>query len=151
MHARDMEIYEKWIRGTSQAVIADEYGLSLPRVSQICVEVRRTLPERSREELIAASLDQLEFLREKVLEMVKMKGAPVTAGQLGEIVRDEDGEIVRDYSLRTRAIAEAHRLNQTFAKRLGLDAPTESVVKASVQYEVVGFDPEARTCGSWRG
>ncbi len=145
MHARDMEIYEKWIRGTSQAVIADEYGLSLPRVSQICVEVRRTLPERSREELIAASLDQLEFLREKVLEMVKMKGAPVTAGQLGEIVRDEDGEIVRDYSLRTRAIAEAHRLNQTFAKRLGLDAPTESVVKASVQYEVVGLDPEALT------
>jgi hypothetical protein len=146
---RNMEIYEKRIRGASLASLAGEYGLTDASISNICAEVRRTLPERSREELIAASLDQLEFLREKVLELVNMEGAPVTVGQQGDILRepseDGDGEIVRDYSLRTRAIAEAHKLNQTFAKRLGLDAPTESVVKASVQYEVVGLDPEALT------
>jgi hypothetical protein len=142
---RNMEIYEKRIRGASLASLAGEYGLDDSRISEICSEVRRTLPERSREELIAASLDQLEFLREKVIELSNMRGAPVTAGQLGEILRDEDGEIVRDYSLRLRAIDQAHKLNQTFAKRLGLDAPTESVVKASVQYEVVGLDPEALT------
>lgn len=143
---RNMEIYEKRIRGASLATLAGEYGLTDASISNICKEVRRTLPERSREELIAASLDQLEFLREKVLELVNMPGAPVTAGQLGEILVDpETGETVRDFGLRTKAIAEAHRLNQTFAKRLGLDAPTESVVKASVQYEVVGLDPEALT------
>lgn len=145
LHARDMEIYERHIRGETLAKLGDEYGITMSRVSQICAEVRRTLPERSREDLVAASLDQLEFLREKVIEMVGMRGAPVTAGQLGEILHDEDGEVVRDYSLRIKAVAEAHRLNQTFARRLGLDAPTESVVKASVQYEVVGLNPEDLT------
>lgn len=142
---RDMEIYEARIRGARIAELAEKYGLDQSRISAICTEVRRTLPERSREELIAASLDQLEFLREKVIELAQMEGAPVTAGQLGEILYDTDGSVVRDYSLRIKAINEAHKLNQTFAKRLGLDAPTESVVKASVQYEVVGLDPEALT------
>lgn len=140
-----MEIYEARIRGARIAELAEKYGLDQSRISAICTEVRRTLPERSREELIAASLDQLEFLREKVIELAQMEGAPVTAGQLGEILYDTDGSVVRDYSLRIRAIDQAHKLNQTFAKRLGLDAPTESVVKASVQYEVVGLDPEALT------
>lgn len=142
---RDMEIYEKRIRGALVPALADEYGLSTGRISQICAEVRATLPQRSREELLALSLEQIEFLREEVLTLVKMPGAPVTAGQLGEILYDTNGSVVRDYSLRIKAINEAHKLNQTFAKRLGLDAPTESVVKASVQYEVVGLDPEALT------
>jgi hypothetical protein len=142
---RNMEIYEKRIRGASLASLAGEYGLTDASISNICAEVRRTLPERSREELIAASLDQLEYLREKVIELSNMRGAPVTAGQLGEILLDEDGEIVRDYSLRLRAIDQAHKLNQTFAKRLGLDAPTETKVTGSMLYEVVGLDPEALT------
>lgn len=142
---RDHEIYEKRIRGAKLEDLAAEYGVTFRRVSQIIGEVRRSLPERSREDLIATSLDQLEFLREKVLELVSMRGAPVTAGQLGGILRDDDGEVVRDYSLRIKAINEAHKLNQTFAKRLGLDAPAQVDVKASVQYEIVGVDPEALT------
>lgn len=141
---RDMEIYEKWIRGTPQAALAEEYNLSVSRISLICTDVRRSMPQQSREDLIALSVDQLEFLREKVIELVQMNGAPVTAGQMGDVVLDpETGEVVRDYSLRLRAIQAALAMNQTLAKRLGLDAPaqTESVVKATVQYEIVGVDP----------
>lgn len=140
-----MEIYEARIRGAKLAELAEKYGITQSRISDICSEVRRTLPERSREELIAASLDQLEFLREKVIELAEMEGSPVTAGQLGEILLDTDGSVVRDYSLRIKAIDQAHKLWVSFGKRMGLDAPTESVVKASVQYEVVGLDPEALT------
>lgn len=138
---RDAEIYEKRIRGASLQSLADEYGLEDSSISRITKEQGATLSQRSREDLIAASLNQLEYLREKVIELAEMRGAPVAAGQLGEILHDVDGQVVRDYSLRVKAIAEAHKLNVTFAKRLGLDAPTQAEVKASVSYEIVGVDP----------
>jgi len=143
---RDLEIYEKRMRGASLMALGEEYGLHQSRISVIVKEVRKTIPQKSREELISLSFDQLEYLREKVIELANLPGAPVTAGQLGEIVRDPETEdVVRDYSLRLRAIAEAHRMNVTFAKRHGLEAPTQVDVKAAIQYEIVGVDPEALT------
>lgn len=143
---RDMEIYEKRIRGAALAALAEEFGVTQARVSVICKEVRASLGTLDRDALIQASLDQLEYLREKVIELSNLPGAPITVGQHGDILREpETDEIVRDYSLRVKAIDQAHKLNQTFAKRLGLDAPTAVDVKASVQYEIVGVDPEALT------
>ena len=143
---RDMEIYEKRVNGASLADLATEFGVERSRISQICSEVRATLPDEAREDLIRVNFQRLEELREKVLELANMNGAPVTAGQHGDVLIDPDsGETVRDYSLRVRAIAEAHKLILSTNRMFGLDAPAETTVKASVQYEIVGIDPEALT------
>lgn len=145
---RDQEIYEKRVRGATLKTLAEEFDISLSRVSDICKEQRAGLPERSREDLIRASIERLEFLREKVIELAEMPGAPVTVGQHGDILREPDtDEVVRDYSLRIKAIDQAHKLGQTFDKLFGLAAPTAAnvEVKASIQYEIVGVDPEALT------
>lgn len=143
---RDVEIYEKRVRGASLAELAEEYGIHVSRVSQICAEVRRTLPDRSREELVRINHDQLEFLRDEVLNLARMTGAPITAGQHGDVLIDPDtGETVRDYSPRVKALQEAHRLILSKNKMLGLDAPTEVKTSGSVRYEIVGVDPEALT------
>ena len=146
---RDVDIYEKRVRGATLAQLAAEYGIHESRVSQICVEIRRNLPDRAREELVKISFDQLESLRDEVLNLARMPGAPVTAGQHGDILRepsiDGQGEIVRDYSLRIKALQEAHRLILSKNKMLGLDAPTEVKTSGSVRYEIVGVDPEALT------
>ncbi len=143
---RDMEIYEKRIRGASLAALAEEYGLDDSRISVICKEVRQGMPALDREALVRASFEQLEYLREKVNELVQMGGAPITAGQNGDVVIDpETGEVVRDYKLRTTSIELARKLNESTRKLLGMDAPVQAEVKASVQYEVVGLDPEALT------
>jgi hypothetical protein len=139
---RDDEIYRRRMRGESIADLAREFNVGESRISAIVTEVSRSLPERDRSELIALSIERLDFLTEKVMTLAEMEGAPIFVGKDGILARDENEEIVRDFSLRIKAIAEAHRLNQTFAKRLGLDAPTQSEVNASVQYEIVGVDPE---------
>lgn len=143
---RDGEIFEKRMRGATLQALADEYGLSDARICGIVQEVGRGLPALDRDVLSALSVGWLMEMRAKVLELSEIDGVPVTAGTRGEILEDPvTGEVVRDYSLRIKAIETGLRIDAQFAKRLGLDAPSESVVKATVQYEVVGLDPEALT------
>jgi hypothetical protein len=139
---RDDEIYARRMRGETLDKLAEEFGLSKDRISQITRQVSRSLPERDRAELLVLSIEWLEDLREKVIDLYSKGPAPVFVGKDGDRATFEDGSPVFDYSLQKAMIAEAHRLNQTFAKRLGLDAPTQSEVNASVQYEIVGVDPE---------
>jgi hypothetical protein len=143
---RDVEIYEKRTRGATLALLAEEYGLDASSISRICTETRRSLPDRSRDELVKISFDQLEFLRDEVFKLASKEGAPVTAGQRGDVLIDPDtGETVRDYSLRVKALHEAHLLILSKNKMLGLDAPAEVKTSGSVRYEIVGVDPEALT------
>lgn len=147
IHAqRNLDIYERRMRGERISDLAVEYSVSESRISQICTEIRRSLPDRSREELVRINHEQLEFLRDEVLRLVQKAGAPVTAGQHGDVLIDPDtGAIVRDYSLRINALKEAHRLILSKNKMLGLDAPSEVKTSGSVRYEIVGVDPEALT------
>lgn len=147
IHAqRNLDIYERRMRGERISELAVEYSVSESRISQICTEIRRSLPDRSREELVRINHEQLEFLRDEVLRLVQKAGTPVTAGQHGDVLIDPDtGETVRDYSLRINALKEAHRLILSKNKMLGLDAPSEVKTSGSVRYEIVGVDPEALT------
>lgn len=142
---RDDEIYAKRMRGATLQELAEEYGISDGRISTIVHDVSRSLPERDRSELLAISVSHLEDLREKVRELARMEGAPVFVGKEGTIAYDENGSVVRDYSLRRSAYGLEHDINKTFAKRLGLDAPAQTEVKASVQYEIVGVDVDDLT------
>jgi hypothetical protein len=142
---RDDEIYIERMRGVPVRLLAEKHGLSVPRIYEITHEVSRSLPERDRSELLAVSVAHLEDLREKVRELAEMEGAPVFVGKDGAMAYDEDGSVVRDYSLRRSAYGLEHDINKTFAKRLGLDAPAQTEVKASVQYEIVGVDVEDLT------
>lgn len=139
---RDDEIYKRRMRGEKIADLAAEYNLSEQSISTIVTKVSRSMPERDRSELIALSIERLDLLTEKVMDLIEREGAPIFVGKDGVIARDDNDEVVRDYSLRIKAIAEAHRLNQTFAKRLGLDAPTQAEVNGTIQYEIVGVEPE---------
>lgn len=147
---RDMQIYERRMRGERGAALAAEFGLTEASISAIVVKVSRSMPERDRSEVVARSIAHLDDMREKVLELYSLLGAPVTVGQHGDILREptsdgSEGEIVRDHSLKMQAIDRLLKIDAAFAKRLGLDAPTQTETKASVQYEIVGVDPEALT------
>lgn len=142
---RDDEIYAKRMRGAATSSLALEYGLTQAHIRQIVRQVARSLPERDRSELLALSIDQLADIQEKVNALYNVDPSPVFVGKDGEIARDEDGSVVRDYALRRSALQMMHDVNKTFAKRLGLDAPAQSEVKASVQYQIEGIDPEDLT------
>lgn len=147
LHAlRDEEIYLRSMRGEKTADLAAEFNLSENGIRAVVIRVGRSMPERDRSELLARSIEHLDDMRSKVLSLYSLLGAPVTAGQHGDVLIDpETDEVVRDHSLKVKAIEQLLKIDTAFAKRLGLDAPTQAEVKASVQYEIVGVDPEALT------
>ena len=146
---RDMDIYRRRMRGEKNAALAAEYGLAENSISAIVTKVSRSMPEQDRSEILALAAEHLDDIRSKVLSLWSLQSAPVTVGQHGDILRepseDGNGEIVRDHSLKVRAAELLLKIEQTVGKRYGLDAPTQAEVKASVQYEIVGVDPEALT------
>lgn len=141
---RDIEIYERNMRGERAIDLAAEYGLSDGRISQIVTEVGRNMPEVDVSHLRALSAARLEFMQNEVLRLIALPGAP-TFTQRGDQLIDANGNEVLDYSLRLRALAEMRAIDSSFSKRFGLDAPAEAVVRATVAYEIVGVDPEALT------
>lgn len=141
---RDVEIYERAMRGERTSDLAREYSLSDSSISHIVTNVGRNMPEVDISHLRALSASRLEFMHNEVLRLVQMPGAP-TFTQRGDQLIDQNGEPVLDYSLRLRALAEMRAIETSLGKRFGLDAPTQTEVKAHVQYEIIGVDPEAMT------
>lgn len=133
------------MRGAKLADLAREYDLSEQRISEIVREVSMSMPERDRSELLARSVEHLDFIQRKVMDLFEMTPAPIFVGKDGDIARDENEEVVRDYSLRRAALDQLMKLNQIYAKRLGLDAPTQSEVKAGIRIEIEGIDPKDLT------
>lgn len=125
----------------SQERIAEDLGISQVRVSQIIAEIRATIPPVDKQQMIAASLELIAYVKNSAIEMAEMAGAPVAVGKDGEILIDpETGNVVRDFALRDRALKTALAADDVMAKRLGLDAATKTEVSGQVRYEIVGVD-----------
>jgi hypothetical protein len=111
------------INGRTQEDVGQELGMSQQRVSQIIAQVRASIPDRDRAELVQDSLEVLRELQTTAMELMRMVGAPVTAGKDGDVVYDpESNEAVRDYSLRLNALKGVLSVNESVRRLVGLDA-----------------------------
>jgi transcriptional regulator with XRE-family HTH domain len=124
----------------TQREIASRLDLSQQRVSQILADARAKLPPVDLEAIRRESLELHWRTQRAALELAEMRGAPVTAGKDGDIVRDDDGSMVRDYSLRLAALEQARKADVEIRKLHGLDAAQKVDVTGAVRYEVAGVD-----------
>jgi predicted DNA-binding protein (UPF0251 family) len=124
----------------TQREIASRMDLSQQRVSQILADARAKLPPVDLEAIRRESLELHLKTQRFALELAEMRGAPVTAGKDGDIVRDDDGSMVRDYSLRLAALEQARKADVEIRKLHGLDAAQKVDVTGAVRYEVAGVD-----------
>jgi transcriptional regulator with XRE-family HTH domain len=124
----------------TQREIASRMDLSQQRVSQILADARAKLPPVDLEAIRRESLELHLKTQRAALELAEMRGAPVTAGKDGDIVRDDDGSMVRDYSLRLAALEQARKADVEIRKLHGLDAAQKVDVTGAVRYEVAGVD-----------
>lgn len=123
----------------SQERVAKEFGITQARVSQIVKKVREQLKPYVMEELVQNSMEFLADVHSRALQLADLPGAPMTAGAQGIVVIDpETGQMVRDYSLRLKALATAMDVDREIRKMHGLNAPEKRAVTAEVRYEVVG-------------
>jgi hypothetical protein len=111
------------IDGRTQESVAQEHGVTQQRISEIIAQVRATLPEQNRQEMVQDTLEVLAELHRTAMDLVRMAGAPVTAGKDGSVVYDpETNEVVRDYSLRLNALKGALSVSESMRRLVGLDA-----------------------------
>ncbi|MGD2042032.1 MAG: hypothetical protein PVJ28_00160 [Acidimicrobiia bacterium] len=134
--ARDAECARLRSRSMSYREIAAELGIS---TSSAYVGVRRALaalvaePAEEVRKMELMKLDRLEQAALAVLEKdheVTYKGVPTG---------------VADDGPRLAAVAALQKLSESRRKLLGLDRPTEVSVGGTLEYRVVGVDPEDLT------
>lgn len=136
------DVFNAWIGGESQASIGDRLGLAQQTISDICQSVLKSLTPEAEAELVRT--DVLACLQQlKDVHLERVLATPPPAFSKTDILRDENGEVVRDYrAMSTHTDAVLKCLAQLRAL-LGLDAPTKMESKVDVvRYTIEGVDME---------
>lgn len=146
LEGRNGEIWRRYsVYRWTQERIAEEFEISQERVSQIISEIRASLPADDLAEMRKQSLELYAELTARALEIADMVPAPVFVGKDGSIAYDTDGNVVRDYTGRLRALETAAKFDAETRKLMGLDAAQKAEVASTVRYELVGVNPEDLT------
>lgn len=122
--------------------VAEEFGISKARVSQIITETRNAIPAVDLDAMRRESLELYAELTRRALEIADLAAAPVAVGKDGvPLIDPETGEVVRDYTGKLRAMETAGKFDAETRKLMGLDSALKAEIAASVKYEIVGVDP----------
>lgn len=114
LSARDQQIWDLYIGGKTQMMLAQQFDVSNQRISQILQEIRASLPPHDRQKTIDLRLDQI--------------AQGVNGVMPGVISGDKD------------SIASWKILAEREAKLLGLDSAEKVELSGGVRYEVAGID-----------
>lgn len=130
--ARRARMFTMWCEGMTQQAIGEHFGL---HHSTVCTDLqihRESLSAVDLETIRQDHIHQLQLLRASMYELTKLRGAPITAGKDGVVVKDpDDGAIVREYSGRINATRELRFLLERESKLLGLDAVSKTQLEHS--------------------
>lgn len=122
LEGRTGEIWRLHVAGWTQEAMAQKFGISQPRVSQIISAVRAQIPEVDRAALVQRELDFLDTNRAMLAELA-VADLPPAFDQKGNILRDDKGNVVRDAATRVTAIKAGLDVQAQMRKLLGLDQP----------------------------
>lgn len=127
LDGRNGAVWRRFCDGASQYRIADEFGISQQRVSQIINVARSEIDTVTREEHFAAELEFLHDLKADMMQQVRAPLPPAFHSRTGTVMVDpRDGTIILDDSSRIAAVDRAIKLHERVSKLLGLDAPTKA-------------------------
>lgn len=143
LEGRDGSIWRAYtIYQRTMEDIGEEFGISTVRVSQIIGDARAAIPTADMDAMRQESVELYRELQRRALEIVDLVPAPIFVGKDGSIAYDEDGEVVRDYSGRIRAIETAAKMGEHTRKLMGVDSAVKAEISGAVKYEIVGVQPE---------
>lgn len=119
---RNGQVWVAFIAGETQESIAERFGISQQRVSQIIADCRASVPAVTREEYVQEAAELLRRLRRGAMELVDAD--PIPAYSNGRPITLDDGSIAQDHSGRLAGMQMVLRVEERAAKLLGLDAAT---------------------------
>ena len=144
LEGRNGAIWRDYIAGHNQEWCADKYGLSQQRVSDIVREVQAAMDEGKskddwRKQCLEAALEVHAVL------MARVRAEPPPAFHAGEVLHDDNGEIVRDYTSQTTAAVQLAKYNERISRLLGLDAPVAIEQAGDLKVTIEGVNLEDLT------
>ena len=117
---RNLSMWRDWCSGMTQDAIAEKYGITRGRVSQVMTEVRSSLPEADVKALVLRELGMAEDIRSRALFIADL--GPTPAYSNGKRMEDDNGDAVQDYSTVLSALDRVMKAGERVSKLLGLDA-----------------------------
>lgn len=122
---RNGDIWQKFVRGRTQESLADEYGLSQPTIAGIIKQVRDSIPEDVRRDIVQREAEFLDALRVDVAELFYAPLPPAFDRDGNPLVDPENGAVIRDATGRLNALGGLLKVMERHAKLLGTDAATK--------------------------
>jgi len=123
LEGRNGAIWADYCAGYTQDHLAERYGLSQTRISEIIAAVRASIPPTDLDEARQRHLDGVAELQRAAVELARAPLAPAYSN--GRMMVDEDGRPIMDMTGRLNALRVATGISERVAKLLGLDAPSK--------------------------
>lgn len=114
LEGRTGEIWQMYLKCHTQEAIAEHFNMSQSNVSRILAEVRASIPQASKEEIVQKRVELLDLVATRLAEAA-MDGDPA-------------------------AVTALLKVQEREAKLLGLDSAIKQEVDATVRYEIAGID-----------
>ncbi|MFD8805573.1 helix-turn-helix domain-containing protein [Streptomyces sp. NPDC059597] len=135
----DAEIARLYAQGHTYKEIGAELGMTKWSVIRAVQRAVRAVVQEAGQEALQLHVDRLEYLYAKALEIAEEDHVVVSHGR---IVKDDDGNPVRDHAPTLAALREARASLESFRKLVGMDQPAKVEHSGGVTYELVGVNPE---------
>lgn len=142
LEGRNGKIWRDYCAGATQEALAEEHSLAQSRISQIIAQVRDSIPEEEIEERKKRHLGVLDEMSRLMYDQALAQPAPAFSPK-GDILRDEDGDVVRDTGARMAAVDRLGRLLERQAKLLGMDAASKVDLNMMAQQRAAEVAAEA--------
>lgn len=126
LEGRDGAIWRGYLLGKTQGTLAEEFGLSHQRISQIIAAARADVVEPELGTAKAEFLEVQRALLQTAVELMEMPLPPAYSN--GRMMRGEDGQPVLDTAGRLAAMDRVQKTQDRVIKVLGLEAPTKAEV-----------------------
>lgn len=140
--ARDARAAELRAQGWTYPQIGEALGIDKSNARQACRRALREIVQGPAEKLLAIHMERLETLYEAAMEVLEADHVVVSHGQ---IIRDDDGQPLKDNGPKLAAIREARSTLDSFWTLTGMKKPAKVEHSGGVTYEVVGVDPKDLT------
>lgn len=137
---RNGQIWQACLAGNTQEAIAEMFGLTQARISEIIGDVRASIPAPVIADIAQIEADRIALLYVESMRIMR-SSHPLVSMQRGTVVRDEDtGLPFEDDGPRLAAINMALKIHERVAKTYGTDAATKMETTSQVRFTIEGVD-----------
>ena len=121
LYDRDLRMVQMIAEGYSRQAVAEHFGVSRARVSQIVSSYHEPISDDASRDTLRTYLES--YLTDTLHPIIRGSGQPLYSTGSGKLVLDPDGNMIFDERVKIDAINSALRVHERLAKMQAWDRP----------------------------